>query len=452
MSKLDLISGKCIRKPSVIITDADVDEVLLKLRKQHMQWKPVKRPARQGDRIELTYNVFLNDQIVLTHENTSSYIVLGAGGFHKDLESQSLLAVRKGDLITAKTQLPRNYADRELAAKNVIFRMSVIEVCKPTLPKLTHMFAKELGLSKGGAKTFHKEVRAIMQNKVDSMTKRIVRAQIFNILLTEYPLEIDEHEINHEMNLRQETHFNENLAGHPNALISKMTVEHLRAFAKLNAIMKDIIRTEELVIDTKRLNITVTAMSLRTDSPDRTERNYYKNYEELSKVEAEMLEDIVVEHVLNHLNIESVFTTYSEFISAENPSWQFNDFPNWPIIQLRKDNKCDFCGPTKCCQYITQNISTPRSKKDFNHLLWQVSHEKTKVFKDTDGWHLLFETPCTHLLSDGRCGIYESRPTICCDYSVKQCEFDGEAEEGWELLFNDHESLLKYCKKRFRKW
>jgi FKBP-type peptidyl-prolyl cis-trans isomerase (trigger factor)/Fe-S-cluster containining protein len=452
MSKLDAISGKCIRKPSISITDADVDEVLLTLRKQHMQWKPVKHPARQGDRIELTYNIFLNDQIVETHENTSSYVVLGSGNFHKDLESQSLLAVRKGDLITAKTQLPRNYADRELAEKNVIFRMSVIEVCKPTLPKLTHHFAKELGLSKGGAKTFHKEVRAIMQSKVDSITKRIVRAQIFNILLTEYPLEIDEQEINHEMNLRQETHFNDNLAGHPNALISKMTVEHLRAFAKLNAIMKDIIRTEELVIDTKRLNITVTAMALRTDSPDGTERNYYKNYEELSKVEAEMLEDIVVEHVLNYLNIESVFTTYSEFISTENPSWQFGDFPNWPIIQLRKDNKCEFCGPTKCCQYITQKISTPRSKKDFNHLLWQVSHEKTKIFKDTDGWHLLFETPCTHLQSDGRCGIYESRPTICCDYSVNQCEFDGESEEGWELLFNDHESLLKYCKKRFLKW
>ena len=139
-------------------------------------------------------------------------------------------------------------------------------------------------------------------------------------------------------------------------------------------------------------------------------------------------------------------------MSTVSSSYKVDALSNWPIIQLRMDNKCEFCSPSKCCQYITQKLPTPRSKIDFRHLLWQVSHEKIKIFKDSDGWNLLFETPCTHLQTDGRCGIYESRPPVCSNYSVENCDFDGSAEGGWELCFNDHESLLSYCKQRFRRW
>jgi Fe-S-cluster containining protein len=165
-----------------------------------------------------------------------------------------------------------------------------------------------------------------------------------------------------------------------------------------------------------------------------------------------MLEDHVVECMLNYLNLEFIPIAYKEFMSAVNTSWQVGELSNWPIIQLRTDNKCEFCSPSKCCQYVTQKIPSPRSKNDFRQLLWQVSHEKIKVFKDSDGWNLLFDTPCTHLQPDGRCGIYECRPPVCCDYSVKYCEFDASAEEGWELSFKDYESLLKYCTWRFQRW
>lgn len=116
------------------------------------------------------------------------------------------------------------------------------------------------------------------------------------------------------------------------------------------------------------------------------------------------------------------------------------------------ENKCSRCINSKCCTYVTQAIETPRKKYDFHHLLWQVSHEGVEVYKDSDGWTLLFHTQCTHLLPGGGCGIYDKRPKICREYSNDFCEFDMPAEEGFDLHFPDHKSLLKYCKKRFKKW
>jgi Fe-S-cluster containining protein len=126
--------------------------------------------------------------------------------------------------------------------------------------------------------------------------------------------------------------------------------------------------------------------------------------------------------------------------------------PDLNGLKITAEEKCGYCTNSKCCTYITQAIDTPKSKHDFEHLLWQVSHENVSVYKDDDGWCLLVDTRCTHLQPDGRCGIYEHRPKICRDHSSDYCEFDAPAEDGFDLYFPDYPSLLAYCKKRFKKW
>ncbi len=115
-------------------------------------------------------------------------------------------------------------------------------------------------------------------------------------------------------------------------------------------------------------------------------------------------------------------------------------------------NKCSLCTDSKCCTYVTQQIDTPRSMDDFDILLWQLSHRDVQLYKDSDGWFLIINTPCLHLQADGGCGIYEVRPKICREHSNDFCEYDSPAEEGFDKFFDGYESLLKYCKKRFRGW
>ncbi len=115
-------------------------------------------------------------------------------------------------------------------------------------------------------------------------------------------------------------------------------------------------------------------------------------------------------------------------------------------------DKCSRCAGSRCCSYVTQKIAAPRSKYDFEHLLWQVSHEGVEAYKDTDGWYLMFRSRCSHLQADGRCGIYERRPAICRDYSHEYCEYDEPAEDHFLLHFRDYDSLRAYCRRRFRRW
>lgn len=123
---------------------------------------------------------------------------------------------------------------------------------------------------------------------------------------------------------------------------------------------------------------------------------------------------------------------------------------NASLIPL--DNKCSRCHRSICCTYITEPIDTPRSKHDFQHLLWQVSHENIEIYKDDSGWYLLILGRCEHLKTGGGCGIYADRPAICREYSNEWCEFDEPAEKGFQHHFRDYASLLAYCKRRYKRW
>lgn len=121
-------------------------------------------------------------------------------------------------------------------------------------------------------------------------------------------------------------------------------------------------------------------------------------------------------------------------------------------IAITPENKCSFCKGTKCCQYITQKIPGPRSMHDFDHLAWQLAHQDVQAYKDDSGWYLLVMKACRFLQADGRCGIYETRPQLCRDYSNDYCEYDSPAEEGFDLYFRSYEELIEYCRKRFKNW
>lgn len=124
-----------------------------------------------------------------------------------------------------------------------------------------------------------------------------------------------------------------------------------------------------------------------------------------------------------------------------------------PSSKAADVNKCSRCHNSKCCTYTTEALGVaPRAKSDFDHLLWQISHQGVELYKDAGGWYLMFQGSCEHLQSDGGCAIYNERPQICRDYSNDWCEYDESAEKGFQLYFRNYAELLTYCKKRFKTW
>ena len=91
---------------------------------------------------------------------------------------------------------------------------------------------------------------------------------------------------------------------------------------------------------------------------------------------------------------------------------------------------CEYC-TAKCCRYFAMPIDTPEDRTDLEYIRWFLLHDRAAVFKEDDTWYLLVHTTCRHLQDDNRCGIYETRPQVCRDYSTKDCEY----EDDWTYDF-----------------
>lgn len=103
---------------------------------------------------------------------------------------------------------------------------------------------------------------------------------------------------------------------------------------------------------------------------------------------------------------------------------------------------CDYC-TAKCCRYFALPIDVPKTAKDFDYIRWYLLHHGATVFTEDDDWYLLVHSDCQHLQSDNRCGIYNTRPQICREYSTDNCEYD----DSWvyERYFETPEQVYEYA-------
>jgi Fe-S-cluster containining protein len=102
---------------------------------------------------------------------------------------------------------------------------------------------------------------------------------------------------------------------------------------------------------------------------------------------------------------------------------------------------CSYC-TAKCCRYFALPLETPTTYEDFEFIRWYLLHEHATVFTEDSTWYLLVHTTCKHLQPDNRCGIYETRPQVCRDYSTTDCEY--EDEWVYDHYFETPEQVAEY--------
>ena len=128
-------------KPSVEVTDEEVDGHIERLRKQNARLITVERPAQDGDTVNINYAGML-DGIPFdggTAENQN--LVLGSNTFVPGFESQ-LVGISAGEERDLDITFPENYG-HDLGGKAVVFHVKCNEVKFEELPELDDEFAKD---------------------------------------------------------------------------------------------------------------------------------------------------------------------------------------------------------------------------------------------------------------------------------------------------------------------
>jgi trigger factor len=127
------------------VTEADVDAMIERLRKQQMRYSAATRAAANGDKVTISFKGTIDGVPFEGGSGEDIPVDLGSKTFIPGFEEQ-LVGIKIGETRTVKTPFPENYLKTELAGKNAEFEVVAKAIDAPGQVTADDAFAKQLGL------------------------------------------------------------------------------------------------------------------------------------------------------------------------------------------------------------------------------------------------------------------------------------------------------------------
>ena len=141
--KLGEYKGLSAEKPSVEVSDEDVEKKLQQMRERNARLVSVEREAQNGDTAVIDFEG-KKDGVPFDGGKGESYpLELGSGSFIPGFEEQ-IVGMKAGEEKDIDVTFPEDYQAEELAGQPVVFSIKLHEVKAKDMPELDDEFAKDV--------------------------------------------------------------------------------------------------------------------------------------------------------------------------------------------------------------------------------------------------------------------------------------------------------------------
>ncbi|MET0051087.1 MAG: trigger factor [Candidatus Thiodiazotropha sp.] len=298
---LNKLEGE-IKRPVAEVTDQDVDDMLLKLRKQRATWGSVDRAAQEGDQVKISFKGIIDGEAFEGGSAENVDLVLGSGRMIEGFES-GLVGMLKTEKRSIDLKFPEDYRVEELAGKPVTFEVEVSEVSEEVLPEVDDAFAKEFGAEEGVEK-LKTDVRENMQRELEQRTLARIKNQAMDLIVEQHKIDIPSALVEEEIEaLRKQARQQLGQGAGSFELPREMFEEQAKRRVTLGLVIGEIVKQNDLQVDNDRVRKKIEEYAASYEKPEEVVNYYYSNEQQLAAVGNVVLEDQVVDWVLNQVNV-----------------------------------------------------------------------------------------------------------------------------------------------------
>lgn len=317
--KLGDLSKLKIEKPSLEIADADVEKTLDVLVKQRVSYEPVKRAAKNEDRVNISLKASIDGQQMEDTAGNGLDLVLGELGRMAGFDD-ALIGGKSGETKTFDIKYPKDHNPEQLAGKKVSYEVTFNSVSQPILPKVDADFAKSLGVDDGDVKKMRDEVRLSLEQEAEKRVKARVKESVFQALIAEAKLELPQALIHAESNrLMQMTGQNllqRGMAAKDIQLEPTMFAEQAKRSTALRLILSDIVNTNSLQANADQVRGVVDTFANSYEKPQDLVDWYYSDVKRLDEPAALATEENVVNWVLDKAKVTAKKIKFDELMAG----------------------------------------------------------------------------------------------------------------------------------------
>lgn len=299
--KVGDLSNIKIERPVLEVGDADVKKTLDVLVKQRATYEPVKRAAKKGDKVNLSFKAFIDGQEVESTGQQNIDLVLGEGGRVAEFDD-NLIGGKAGSSKTFDIGYPADHKPEQLAGKTVSYEVTFNSVSQAKLPEVDADFARSLGVDDGDVEKMRGEIKESLEQEVAKRIRAKLKEQAFKALVDTVNVELPNALLEMEINrLRQMTRQNLQQRGVDvdNVNLERsMFEEQAKQTASLRLILSEIVSKNELQANAEQIRAMVDQFAQSFEDPEEVVRWYYADPKRLDEPMALATEENVVAWLL----------------------------------------------------------------------------------------------------------------------------------------------------------
>ncbi len=308
---------EALEKQIAVITDADVENALNRLRQRDIIWQKVDRAAADKDQLVLDFRGSIDGKAFGGGEAHDYPIIIGSKSMIPGFE-EGLLGLSAGAEKVLQITFPENYHSKEFAGKAAEFAVTVHKVSEPHLAEIDEAAIKKLGVKSGKLEDLNTEIRKNLERELDRIIKAKLKGQIFDKLLEQNPIEIPKALIEREgkrIHDEMHPHHAGKEHGHSAAEMAAFN-EPAKRNVSLGLLVAHLIKQHHIVVNKERVDAHIAHLSSIYENPAEVVAWYGKNKQAMSEIEMQVLEEQLIEKLLENVQLTDKMLSYNELITG----------------------------------------------------------------------------------------------------------------------------------------
>lgn len=304
--KVGDLSKTKIERPVLEVGEADVKKTIDVLVKQRATYEPVKRAAKKGDKVNLSFKASIEGQEVESTGQQNIDLVLGEGGRVAEFDD-NLVGGKAGSNKTFEIAYPADHKPEQLAGKTVTYEVTFNSVQQAKLPEVDAEFARSLGVDDGDVEKMRAEIKESLEQEVAKRIRAKLKEQAFKALVdtvdVELPNALREMEINRLMQMTRQNLQQRGVDLNNVNLDRSMFEEQAKQTASLRLILSEVVSKNELQANAEQIRAMVDQFAQSFEDPEEVVRWYYADPKRLDEPMALATEENVVNWMLQSAKV-----------------------------------------------------------------------------------------------------------------------------------------------------
>lgn len=316
-----------VERQVATIDDADVDTMIENLQKQRQVYVAKDGEVTDGDQVKFDFEGTIDGEKFEGGSAQDFSLVIGSGRMIPGFED-GIKGMKAGEEKVIDVTFPEDYQAENLKGKQAQFKINVKSVEQAQLPELNQEFFELFGVKEGGLDKLKADVRKNMEREVKNAGRNQVKEATFNAMLEKNEIEVPasmlEQEIDRQRN-QMLNRFAQQFGANPKTFNKDMLPNELfedqaLRSARLGVLLSSLIDSNKLEVNQERVTDFIKEMAENYEEPAEVVEYYSNNAKERANIEAVVLEDQLVEHILAKAKVSEKPVSYQELLASQQQS------------------------------------------------------------------------------------------------------------------------------------